>query len=715
MASCFHKVFLLLTGIFFLVFLVSCGNKIKYPVTKTVNVVDDYFGTKVPDPYRWLEDDNSPETKEWVKAENKVTFDYLKKIPQREKIRKRLTELWDYEKYDLPYKEGGLYFFSKNNGLQNQPVLYVQKSLDSEPRVLLDPNKLSKDGTTALVTTAVSKNGKYLMYGLSSGGSDWHEFFVRNIESGKDMTDHIEWIKFSGGSWSKNSKGFYYSCFPKPEKGKVLVQQNKFQKIYYHKIGTDQSKDLLIYEDPKHPDWGFNASVTEDGKYLIMHVGQGTDRRNRIYYTKVGRRRKGKVVKLLDDFDAAYYFSDNDGPIFYFQTDLDAPRGRVIAIDINHPERSHWREIIPQQSDVLSSVRVINNQFVTVYMHDAHHQIRIYNKDGSFSRELPLPTLGSIAGISGKKEDKEMFYNFVSFAYPHTIYRYDFKTGKTSVFKVPKVKFKPEDYVTKQVFYTSKEGTRVPMFISYKKGIKLNGKNPTYLYGYGGFNTSLTPRFSVANLLWMEMGGIYAQANIRGGGEYGVEWYRQGILDKKQNVFDDFIAAAEHLIKGGYTSKKKLAIGGASNGGLLIGTCMTQRPDLFAAALPSVGVMDMLRYHKFTIGWAWASDYGRSDNPEQFKFLYAYSPLHNLKEGVKYPATLITTADHDDRVVPAHSFKFAATLQKYQAGKAPVLIRIETRAGHGAGKPTNKQIEEQTDKWAFLVKNLKMKCCGKVE
>ncbi len=709
MANCLHKIFFLLTGISFLVFLISCGERIKYPATKTINVIDDYFGTKVPDPYRWLEDDNSPETKEWVRAENKVTFNYLKKIPQREKIRKRLTELWNYEKYGLPRKEGGLYFFLKNNGLQNQPVLYIQKSLDSEAKVLLDPNKLSEDGTIALTTTAVSKNGEYLMYGLSSGGSDWHEFFVRNIESGKDLEDHIKWIKFSGGSWSRDSRGFYYSRFPKPEKEKVLVQQNKFQKIYYHKIGTDQSEDLLIYEDPKHPNWGFNAHVTEDGRYLIIHVSQGTDRRNRIYYMKIGHHRKSRVIKLLDDFDAAYYFIDNDGSIFYFQTDFDAPRGRVIAIDINHPERSQWEEIIPEQKDVLSSVKVINNQFVTVYMHDAHHQIKIYNKDGSFYRKLSLPTLGSIAGISGKKEDTEMFYGFLSFAYPHTIYRYDFNTEKTSVFKAPKVKFNPKDYVTKQVFYTSKDGTRVPMFISYKKGIKLNGKNPTYLYGYGGFNISLTPRFSVANLLWMEMGGIYAQANLRGGGEYGVEWYRQGILDKKQNVFDDFIAAAEYLIKEGYTSKKKLAIGGASNGGLLIGACMTQRPDLFAAALPSVGVLDMLRYHKFTIGWAWASDYGRSDNPDQFKFLYAYSPLHNLKEGVKYPATLITTADHDDRVVPAHSFKFAATLQKCQAGKAPVLIRIETRAGHGAGKPTNKQIEEQTDKWAFLVKNLKIK------
>jgi len=709
MANCFHKIFFLLTGISFLVFLISCGERIKYPATKTINVIDDYFGTKVPDPYRWLEDDNSPETKEWVRAENKVTFNYLKKIPQREKIRKRLTELWNYEKYGLPRKEGGLYFFLKNNGLQNQPVLYIQKSLDSEAKVLLDPNKLSEDGTIALTTTAVSKNGEYLMYGLSSGGSDWHEFFVRNIESGKDLEDHIKWIKFSGGSWSRDSKGFYYSRFPKPEKEKVLVQQNKFQKIYYHKIGTDQSEDLLIYEDTKHPDWGFNAHVTEDGRYLIIHVSQGTDRRNRIYYMKIGHHRKSRVIKLFDDFDAAYYFIDNDGSIFYFQTDFDAPRGRVIAININHPERSHWEEIIPEQKDVLSSVKVINNQFVTVYMHDAHHQIKIYNKDGSFYRKLSLPTLGSIVGISGKKEDTEMFYGFLSFAYPHTIYRYDFNTEKTSVFKAPKVKFNPKDYVTKQVFYTSKDGTRVPMFISYKKGIKLNGKNPTYLYGYGGFNISLTPRFSVANLLWMEMGGIYAQANLRGGGEYGVEWYRQGILDKKQNVFDDFIAAAEYLIKEGYTSKKKLAIGGASNGGLLIGACMTQRPDLFAAALPSVGVLDMLRYHKFTIGWAWASDYGRSDNPDQFKFLYAYSPLHNLKEGVKYPATLITTADHDDRVVPAHSFKFAATLQKCQAGKAPVLIRIETRAGHGAGKPTNKQIEEQTDKWAFLVKNLKIK------
>ena len=547
------------------------------------------------------------------------------------------------------------------------------------------------------------------MYGLSSGGSDWQEFHVRDIASGEDLPDHLKWIKFSGASWSKDSKGFYYSRFPESEEGEVMTQQNKNMKIYYHMLGDSQDKDLLIYEDPQHPDWGFYASVTDDGNYLIISVSEGTDRRNRVYFMRIGSSRKSRLVKLLDDFDAGYYFIGNDGPTFYFQTDLDAPKGRIIAININRPRRTDWREVIPEGSDVISYASLINDQFVIVYMHDAHNLIKIYNKNGSFAREIQLPTLGSVAGISGRKDEAEMFFGFLSFAYPYTIYRYDFSDNQPMMFRAPEVKFTPEDYETKQVFYPSNDGTRIPLFLTYKKGTSFNGEVPTFLYGYGGFNISLTPRFSVSNLLWMEMGGIYAQANLRGGGEYGIDWYKQGILEKKQNVFDDFIAAAEHLIAEGYTSSDKLVIGGASNGGLLVGACMTQRPDLFAVALPAVGVLDMLRYHNFTIGWAWASDYGRSDNPEHFDFLYKYSPLHNLKEGVEYPATLITTADHDDRVVPAHSFKFAATLQKAHAGKEPALIRIETRAGHGAGKPTSKQIEEQVDLWVFVAKHLKMK------
>ncbi|MFH1941185.1 MAG: prolyl oligopeptidase family serine peptidase, partial [bacterium] len=485
--------------------------------------------------------------------------------------------------------------------------------------------------------------------------------------------------------------------------------QNRFAKVYFHEAGTDQSRDALIYEDAEHPDWLPIAGVTEDGKYLVLHIYQGTDRRNRIYFMRVDRSRAGTVIKLLDDFDAGYQFIGNDDEIFYFQTDLDAPKGRVIVVDTRRPRRSDWRELIAEQEDVLSGTSIINDQFVTLTMHDAHHQIKVYDKDGSFVNEIPLPALGSIGGISGREKDTEMFFGFSSFSYPFTIYRYDFQKKESAVFRAPDVDFNPEDYETKQVFYESKDGTPVPMFITSKKGVRMDGSNPTILYGYGGFNISLTPQFDVSTLLWMEMGGVYAMPNLRGGGEYGIDWYQQGILAKKQNVFDDFIAAAEYLIKEGYTSKKKLSIAGASNGGLLVGACMTQRPDLFAAALPAVGVLDMLRYHEFTIGRYWAPDYGRSDNPDDFKFLYAYSPLHRLKEGVSYPATLITTADHDDRVVPAHSFKFAATLQNCQAGDAPVLIRIETRAGHGAGKPTSKRIEELTDRYAFLVKNLNIK------
>jgi len=709
MTSPIAKTLVMLIGVVVILSLLSCSQKIEYPATKTADVVEDYHGTQVADPYRWLEDDNAEETKQWVEAQNKVTFAYLEKIPQRKKINERLTELWNYEKYGMPYKEGGLYFFTKNDGLQNQSVLYVQKSLDADPKILLDPNTFSEDGTVALTRTAVSKNGHYLMYGTSSGGSDWQEFSLRNIQSGNDLSDHLQWIKFSGASWSKDSKGFYYSRYDEPPKGKKMVQSNKSQKVFYHEVGTDQSKDQLIYEDKTHPDRMFNAEVTDDGKYLILYVGEGSASENRIYYMELRGGRKGNVIKLLDDLDAHYSFIGNDGTLFYFQTDLAAPKGRILGIPIHRPQKKNWKEIIPEQEDVLSNVSIINNRFVTVYMHDAYDLIKIYTKEGAFAGEISLPTLGSVAGISGKKEDTEMFYYFSSFIYPPTIYHYDFKKQESTVFRAPKVKFNPEDFETKQVFFKSKDGTRIPMFLSYKKGMQFDGNIPTYLYGYGGFNISLTPHFNISNIFWMERGGMYAQANLRGGGEYGEEWHKQGMLKNKQNVFDDFISAAEYLIHEGYTSKEKLAISGASNGGLLVGASMTQRPDLFAAALPAVGVMDMLRYHKFTIGWAWASDYGRSDNLEQFKFLYAYSPLHNLKEGVSYPATLVTTADHDDRVVPAHSFKFAARLQECQTGPAPVLIRIETRAGHGAGKPTSKQIEEETDKWAFLMKNLKMK------
>jgi len=701
---------LVLTGVMIMLvaFLSGCSSKIQYPETKRTDVADDYFGTTVQDPYRWLEDDNAEDTKAWVEAQNKVTFKYLNSIGARKKIEKRLTELWNYEKFGLPWKRGDKYFFSKNDGLQNQSVLYMQNSLKADPQVLLDPNKLSDDGTVALAITSINSSGKFLAYGTSSGGSDWREIFVRDIETKEDLPDHLKWIKFSGASWSRQADGFYYSRYPAPKEGQELTQQNTNQMVYFHYAGTSQDDDVLIFRDENHPRRGYYSHVTDDGKYVIISVSQGTDRRNRVFYMDVSRGVKGTVVKLLDDFDASYAFIDNDGPVFYFRTDLKAPKGRVIAVNITRPQKKYWKEIIPETNDVIAGTAVVDNRFVTSYMHDAYNKIMVYEKDGSPGKEIELPALGSVAGISGRKHDTEMFYGFSSYAYPNTIYKYDFKKGESTVFHAPDVKFNPSDFVTKQVFFRSKDGTQVPMFISHKKGLDTDKTHPCYLYGYGGFNISLTPRFSVSNLTWMEMGGILAIPNIRGGGEYGIEWYKQGILEKKQNVFDDFIAAAEYLIDRGYTETPKLAIGGGSNGGLLVGACMTQRPELFGAALPAVGVLDMLRYHKFTIGWAWASDYGRSDNPDHFDFLYAYSPLHNLKQGTEYPATLITTADHDDRVVPAHSFKFAAQLQYCQAGDAPVLIRIETRAGHGAGKPTSKQIAEQADKWAFLKKNLDM-------
>ncbi|MFQ4142760.1 prolyl oligopeptidase family serine peptidase [Chlorogloeopsis sp. ULAP02] len=679
-----------------------------YPSTRKSNQVDSYHGAPVADPYRWLEDPDSEETKAWVEAQNKVTFGYLEEIPAREKIKQRLTKLWDYEKYSVPFKEGERYFYFKNDGLQNQSVLYTLKSLDEEPTVLLDPNTLSEDGTVALSGLAISEDGKLLAYGLSTAGSDWQEWKVRDIETCQDLEDHLKWIKFSGASWTNDHKGFFYSRYDEPNEKSKLADVNYYQKLYYHRLGTPQSEDVLIYHRSDEKEWGFDGSVTEDGRYLIISVWLGTDPKNLVFYKDLTNP-NSEVIELINKFEANYGFIDNDGNVFYFRTDLDAPRGRLIAIDTQKPALENRQEIIPQAAETLESVGIINNQFVADYLKDAHSQIKIFNLNGEFVREVELPGIGSAGGFGGKRYDTETFYSFTSFTTPATIYRYDMVSGKSEIFRQPNVDFNPADYETKQIFYNSKDGTQVPMFITHKKGIKLDGNNPTYLYGYGGFNASLTPAFSVSNLVWMEMGGVYAVPNIRGGGEYGEEWHQAGMKLKKQNVFDDFIAAAEWLIANGYTKPAKLAIGGGSNGGLLVGACITQRPDLFAAALPAVGVMDMLRFPKFTIGWAWVSEYGSPENPEEFKALYAYSPLHNLKPGTAYPATLITTADHDDRVVPAHSFKFAAALQAAHAGDAPVLIRIETKAGHGAGKPTTKMIEELADKWAFLVRTLDMK------
>ncbi|MBL8171423.1 MAG: S9 family peptidase [Acidobacteria bacterium] len=682
--------------------------KFVYPVAKTVNQVDDYHGVKVADPYRWLEDPDAADTRAWIEAENKLTFDFLEQIPQRKQIKERLTTLWNYEKYSPPFKEGNQYFYFKNDGLQNQDVLYTLASLEAAPRVLLDPNKLSADGTVALSGLAISHDGKYLAYSLSSSGSDWQEWHVREIATGRDLSDVIKWSKFSGAAWTKDGQGFFYSRYDEPNEKTKHEDVNYFQKLYYHRLGAAQAEDVLIYERRDQKEWGYSGDVSDDGRYLIINIWVGTDQRNRLFYKDLTDK-NAKVIELISELEAAYNFIDNDGPVFWLRTDLNAPRGRVIAIDTRQPARTQWKELIPQVAETLEGVNIVGQHFAASYLKDAHTQIKLFDLQGKFVREVSLPGLGTASGFGGKRSDTETFYSFTSFTTPATIYRYDLASGKNTLYRQPKVGFNPNDYETRQVFYASKDGTRVPMFITHKKGLKLNGQNPTLLYGYGGFSVSLTPAFSIRNLVWMEMGGVYAQPSLRGGAEYGEEWHQAGMKLKKQNVFDDFIAAAEWLIANKYTSTPKLAIHGGSNGGLLVGACMTQRPDLFGAALPAVGVMDMLRFHKFTIGWAWTSDYGSPDNADEFKALYAYSPLHNLKPGTKYPPTMVTTADHDDRVVPAHSFKFAAALQAAQAGEAPVLIRIETKAGHGAGKPTAKIIEEVADEWGFLMRVLEVK------
>lgn len=676
-----------------------------YPPSPKVDQVDNYHGVEVTDPYRWLEDPDSDESRQWIEAQNQVTFTYLNDIPVRESLKQRLTQLWNYEKYGIPFKRENRYFYFKNDGLQNQSVLYTLPELDAEPRVLLDPNTLSEDGTVALSGLAISEDARLMAYGLSTSGSDWQEWKVRDVETGEDLPDHLKWIKFSGADWTRDGKGFFYSRYDEPNEATKLEDINYYQKLYFHKLGTPQAEDVLVYDRPDEKNWMFGGEVTEDGDYLVISVSQGTDPRNLVFWKDL-RNPEASVVELINTFEAKFSLIDSEGTVFWFETDLDAPRGRVIAIDVAKPERENWQEVIPQAEETLMGVNILNHQFVTFYLKDAYTQVKVFDLNGTFVREIELLGIGSASGFGGKRHDTETFYSFTSFTTPTTIYRYDMVSGESSVFRQPTVDFNPDQYETKQVFYTSKDGTRVPMFITHKKGLELNGNNPTYLYGYGGFNISLTPSFSPSNIVWLELGGVFAVPNLRGGGEYGEEWHQAGTKLNKQNVFDDFIAAAEWLIEHQYTLPKKLAIAGGSNGGLLVGACMTQRPELFGAALPAVGVMDMLRFHKFTIGWAWCSDYGSPENPEEFQALYAYSPLHNLKLGTAYPATLVTTADHDDRVVPAHSFKFAAALQEAHEGNNPVLIRIETKAGHGAGKPTAKVIEEISDRWAFLVRSL---------
>ena len=684
--------------------LTARGNTLSYPDSKPGETVDTLHGIRVPDPYRWLEDLNSDQTAAWVKAQSSLTNSYLDAIPGRQVLKNHLTKLWNVERLGVPSFEGGSYFFSKNNGLQNQSVLYSTKSLGIEPTVLLDPNTLSSDGTVALKSYEVSPDGKYLAYSTSASGSDWVEWQVREISSGKDLSDHLKWSKFSGVSWSKDSKGFYYGRFPKPKGGDEMIAKNIHKKIYYHEIGTPQDEDLLVYERPNEPKQGLYAWVTEDGKYLLIQVSQGTDTKNGLFYKDLTNP-TSKVIELLADFDASYDFITNLGSNFIIRTDLKAPKQKVVSIDLNAPISTQWKTIIPESKETLRSVSHIGGLFIANYLKDARTEIRRFKTDGSPLPPVKLPGLGTATGFGGKSNRNETFYYFTSFTSPGAVYRYDIARNASTLFKAPKTQFDRDNYESRQIFATSRDGTKIPMFIVYKKSLKLDGNNPTLLYAYGGFNISLRPSYSPATIAWLDLGGIYVMANPRGGGEYGEEWHEAGMKLKKQNVFDDFIACAEHLISKNFTSSKKLSIAGGSNGGLLVGACMVQRPELYGACLPAVGVMDMLRFHKFTIGWAWQAEYGKPDELDDFKNLLKYSPYHNLKPN-NYPATMVITSDHDDRVVPSHSYKFAAALQSAQKGPAPTLIRIESKAGHGAGTPTSKRIEAIVDKYAFLSKSL---------
>jgi prolyl oligopeptidase len=705
--------------------LVSCGAAQStsvspgYPAAPRGDHVDVYHGTKVPDPYRWLEDLDSAATTKWVTAQNELTFGFLEKLPQRAGFQERLTALWNYERVGVPAKEGGRYFYSRNSGLQNQAVYYVQESLRSEPRVLIDPNTLAKDGTVALTSTKPSRDGKWVAYSTAAAGSDWNEYRVRSVDSGQDTEDVIRWVKFSGFGWTRDNRGFFYSRYPAAQvdagTGKTFSELGN-QRMYYHRLGTPQSEDRLVHEIPQEPKWFVRGGTTEDGRYLVIHVSRGSSFENLLRFVDLQDPKAPKVdapvQSLIDTWEAEYDVVGNDGSVFYVLTNEQAPRKRLVAIDANAPAKSNWKTLIPEGTDVIDSVEIIGGRFVVKSMHDASSRLAVYAKDGKPLGTIALPGLGSVATVSGREDESEFFYNFTSFATPTTNFRHDVATNKGEVFQAPRVAFVPGDYETKQVFFASKDGTRVPMFIAHKKGLKLNGATPTILYGYGGFDISLTPSFSVTVLTWMEAGGVYAVPNLRGGGEYGRAWHEAGTKERKQNVFDDFIAAAEWLFANKYTSPAKLVLSGGSNGGLLVGAVINQRPDICRVAWPAVGVMDMLRFHKFTIGYAWTSDYGSSDDADGFRYLSAYSPLHTVKGGAKYPAVLVTTADHDDRVHPAHSFKYAAAMQAAVAKdlvNSPVLIRIETKAGHGAGKPTSKIIAEAADKLAFAAHFVEMK------
>lgn len=702
------RVFLLIITI--LMFMTSCvedTQQYNYPIAEKVDTVDTYFGQQVADPYRWLEDDNSEQTAQWVAAENKITHEYLSKIPFREDLEDRLSEIWNYPKYGVPFKKGDNYFFFKNDGIQNQSVMYITNNLDDEAEVLLDPNKLAEDGTIALAGMGMSKDGKFMAYSTASGGSDWNEIYVMEIKTRKMLDDHIKWVKFSGISWWKH--GFFYSSYDEPKEDDVLSGQNQFHKVYYHQLGNKQSDDILIFDDKSHPLRNFHAYLTEDKKFLILGETESTSG-NSLYAAKIKDINKIDFIKIAEGFEYDYSVIDNIGDQLLIKTNYQAPKGKIILTDFNNPGTEHWKTLIEEKDNVLEGASIIGGKLFTQYLKDASNVAYFFDLKGNFLNELKLPAIGSLIGMNGEKDENIAFFGFTSFTYPSSVYKYDVNTNKYELYKKSDVDFDPDIYETKQIFYESKDGTKVPMFIVHKKGLKMDGNNPTMLYGYGGFNISLSPSFSISRAAFLEQGGIYVMANLRGGGEYGEDWHMAGTKLLKQNVFDDFIYAAKYLISNKYTSSEKLAIIGGSNGGLLVGACMTQQPELFKVAIPIVGVMDMLRYHNFTIGWAWASDYGRSDdNEEMFKYLLGYSPLHNIKKGVNYPATLAITADHDDRVVPAHTFKYMATLQENDGGENPVLIRIETKAGHGAGKPTSKQIEEAADMYSFIMYNLGMK------
>lgn len=683
----------------------SDQNKLQYPATRKVDSTDVYFGNKIADPYRWLEDDRSAETGEWVKAQNKVTFDYLATIPFRDKVKNRLTQIWNFEKRTAPFKKGNKYFFYKNDGIQNQSVLYVQEGLSSTPKVLLDPNALAADGTVSLGGLSISKDGKYLGYSINRAGSDWSEIYVMEIESGKKLSDEIKWVKFSDIAWKGD--GFYYSAYDAPSSGSELSNKNEYHKIFYHKLGDPQSKDALIYEDKEHPLRNFSASITEDQNLLLLYGSESTSGTS--LAVKDLRKPNAPFVWLVKNFENNYGVVHNEGNKLFVITDKGAPKYQLLEIDITgKPDYENWKKIIPESTDLLESVSLCNGKLVAKYLKDVTTRLYVFSMDGKKESEIQLPGICKVDAFDSDKDDSLAFFSYNTFTAPASIYKYNIVTNKMEMWFKPTIDFKSDNFETKQVFYTSKDGTKIPMFITHKKGIKLDGSNPCFLFGYGGFNSYYSPEFRIDRAVFLENGGIYAIPGLRGGGDYGEEWHKAGTKCQKQNVFDDFIAAAEYLVKEKYTSHEKLAIHGRSNGGLLIGAVMTQRPDIAKVAIPTVGVLDMLRYHKFTIGWAWATDYGTSENKEEFDCLIKYSPLHNVKEQ-EYPATLVTTGDHDDRVVPAHSFKFIATLQEKQKGSNPVLIRIDTNAGHGAGKPTAKQIEEYSDIWSFIFHNLGMK------